>query len=81
MKTLYLILLMLFLSACVSSGSKNTVSLEHDDNLVCEYIAKTGSNLKKRTCMSRTLAEELERENKQDLRDAWRRGQTQAHTQ
>ena len=81
LKTLYLIFLTLFLSACASSGTKDTTSLESDDDLVCEYIAKTGSNLKKKTCMSRALAEEIDRKNRNDLKDAWRRGQTQAHTQ
>jgi hypothetical protein len=70
----------LFVTACTSSGAQNTLADADDQNLVCEYIAKTGSNMKKKTCMTRALAEELERETREDLNEAYRSGRTQTTT-
>jgi hypothetical protein len=71
--------LFLLLIGCASTETEQQ-SASNDEELVCEYIAKTGSNIKRKTCMTKSLARELYRENKQDLRDAMRKGQTQAHT-
>ena len=67
------------LSGCAAQNS-GTTAANNDEDLVCEYVAKTGSNLKRKTCMTRQLSEELQKENENDLREAWRKGQTQAHT-
>lgn len=67
-----------FLFACSSTSGEKTAYSNED--MVCEYVAKTGSNLKRRTCMTRELSEELRKESEHDLREAWSRGQTQAHT-
>jgi hypothetical protein len=81
MKQIGLVLSVLWLSACASPGSNDTAALEQEHDLVCEYVAKTGSNMKKKTCMKRSLAEELHKESRDDLREAWRMGQTQTSTQ
>lgn len=70
---------LVFISGCAAQKTAENVSYD-DQDLVCEYVAKTGSNLKRRTCMTRQLSEELRKENEDELREAWRRGQTQAHT-
>ncbi|NMH64420.1 hypothetical protein [Shewanella salipaludis] len=66
---------------CSSKSAVDTAAMEKEHDLVCEYVAKTGSNMKRRTCMTRVLAEELRKESKEDLREAWQRGQTQTSTQ
>lgn len=73
--------LVVLLCGCAANQTdENGLSASNDEEMVCEFIAKTGSNLKKKRCMTKTLSEELEKENKHDLREAWRKGQTQAHT-
>ncbi|WP_139326801.1 hypothetical protein [Shewanella sp. UCD-KL21] len=69
----------ILLSGCASTTDQKTASNNNED-LVCEYIAKTGSNIKRRTCMTRELADELRKENEADMREAWRKGQTSAGT-
>ncbi|MEC4726015.1 hypothetical protein HWQ46_10695 [Shewanella sp. D64] len=68
--------LFVLLAGCASTETEKQ-SASNNEELVCEYRAKTGSNLKKKTCMTKTLAKELYEQNKQDLRDAMRKGQTQ----
>ena len=66
---------------CSSNGADNDgKTAANGEELVCEYRAKTGSHMKKKTCMTKSLAQELERQNREDLRDAMRRGQTQTST-
>ncbi|KPZ71785.1 MULTISPECIES: hypothetical protein [unclassified Shewanella] len=73
------LILLILLSGCAAQNTDDTVSY-NDEDLICEYVAKTGSNLKRKTCMTRELSDELRKESEQDLREAWRKGQTQAHT-
>ncbi|UAA37774.1 hypothetical protein KIH87_13815 [Paraneptunicella aestuarii] len=53
----------LMLSGCASTDDSKTAatdsSNQKNDNMVCEYIRVTGSNLKKKICMTR---EERERQ-------------------
>ncbi|GAA60304.1 hypothetical protein P20652_2170 [Pseudoalteromonas sp. BSi20652] len=42
--------------------------------MVCEKIAVTGSNIKKRTCMSKELAEERRKKNQEAMREINKRG-------
>lgn len=73
MKKLIVIIIssLLFLSGC-SSLSED--SLSSNENMVCEKIAVTGSNIKKRTCMSKELAEERRKKNQEAMREINKRG-------
>ena len=62
---------LLVLTGC-SSISKD--ALANNENMVCENIAVTGSNIKKRTCMSKELAEEQRRKNQEAMREINKRG-------
>jgi len=62
---------LLFLSGC-SSLSED--SLSSNENMVCENRAATGSNIKKRVCMSRELAEEQRKKNQEAMREINKRG-------
>lgn len=62
---------LLFLFGCSSTKDE---SLAKNEDLVCEYKAKTGSNIKKRTCMSKELAEEIRRKNQEVMRELDKRG-------
>lgn len=81
MEKVLLASLLIFVSSCAANNpDEGDLSASEDEEMVCEYIAKTGSNLKKKRCMTKALSDELAREAKQDLREAWKKGQTQAHT-
>jgi hypothetical protein len=71
------IVISIMLSACASTESDDNLA-SNDRDMVCEYVAKTGSNLKRKTCMTRELSEQLRKENDADLKEAWRKGQTSA---
>ncbi|MCJ8304059.1 hypothetical protein [Shewanella sp.] len=75
-----LLSILLNMGCASNEASSNDESAVNDEELVCEFTAKTGSNLKKKRCMTKSLAKELGRESKHDLREAMRKGQTQAHT-
>ncbi len=67
------LLTLLSLTGCASSESNNLAANESDENLVCEYVRVTGSNLKKKICMT-PRQRELERERAlKDMNDVQRR--------
>lgn len=88
LKTLCLVTTIALLSACSSSQSgyaeksaendKEYAKMVKDKKMVCEYRATTGSHRKKRTCMSKALAEEVRRKNQEALRSQENKGQTSA---
>ncbi|NOU52921.1 hypothetical protein HG263_20685 [Pseudoalteromonas sp. JBTF-M23] len=71
----------LLLSGCNStSESSDDRVAKVDNDLVCESRPTTGSNLRKRRCMSRQLAEQVQRENKDAMRQVEKKGRGQSHT-
>jgi len=62
---------LLLLSGCSSLSDD---SLSSNENMVCEKKAVTGSNIKKRTCMSKELAEEIRKKNQEAMREINKRG-------
>jgi hypothetical protein len=73
MKKIGLVLSVLWLSACASPASNETAALESKQDLVCENLAPTGSNMKKKTCMTRASSEATYRNNKDSIREDWSR--------
>ncbi|ATG78100.1 hypothetical protein P4S65_16175 [Pseudoalteromonas sp. B131b] len=61
---------LLLLSGCTALTKDDN----SNSNLVCEKIAVTGSNIKKRTCMSKELAEEQRKKNQDAMREINKRG-------
>ena len=89
-RTISMIALIALISACSSSQSgyaeKSTendqeyAKLDESKNMVCEYKAETGSHRKKRTCMSKELADEIRERNQAALRSQENKGQTSGGT-
>jgi hypothetical protein len=87
-KKISIISIAILLAACGStSPGYDDKSKENDDkyskmkknkDMACEYRASTGSHLKKRTCMSKELADEIRRRNQEALRSQESKGQTSA---
>ncbi|MCW8833925.1 MAG: hypothetical protein OQK03_11445 [Colwellia sp.] len=87
-KKITLVALVTFISACSSSepgyseqsaaNDKKYEKMAKDKNMVCEFRPTTGSHRKKRTCMSRELADEVRRQNQEALRSQENKGQTSA---
>ncbi|BBN80153.1 hypothetical protein PA25_01380 [Pseudoalteromonas sp. A25] len=71
----------LLLSGCNStSESSGDRVAKVDNDLVCESRPTTGSNLRKRRCMSRELADEMQKETKASMRKVEVKGRAQSHT-
>lgn len=83
-----LIAMLTMISACSSitpeysekskANDDKYAKMNKDKNMVCEHKATTGSHLKKRTCMSKELADEVRRRNQEALRSQENKGQTSA---
>lgn len=83
-----IIALVTLISACSSSqagyaekSAKNDqqyAKMAKNKDMVCEYKATTGSHRKKRTCMTKALADEVRRKNQEALRSQENKGQTSA---
>ena len=88
LKSISFFMLIIFLGACSSSqpgysdksaaNDKKYKEMAKDKNMVCEYRPTTGSHRKKRTCMSKALADEVRRRNQEALRSQEHKGQTSA---
>lgn len=88
LKSISAIAITIILSACSSSqagyaeksaeNDKEFAKISKDKNMVCGYRATTGSHRKKRTCMSKQLADEVRRKNQEALRSQESKGQTSA---
>ncbi|CAH9064487.1 hypothetical protein PSECIP111951_03364 [Pseudoalteromonas holothuriae] len=73
----------LLLSGCnsTSEGSSDTRVAKADNaDLVCESRPTTGSNLRKKRCMSRALAKEVRKETREAMRRVEVKGRAQSHT-
>lgn len=89
LKNITIVSLIAVLSACSSSqagyseksaeNDKKYAKLAKDKNMVCEFKTQVGSHRKKRTCMTRELAEEVRKRNQEALRTAEKGARTQAH--
>jgi hypothetical protein len=87
-KKISIIALVTLISACSSSqvgyadksaeNDQQYAKMAKDKNMVCEYRATTGTHRKKRTCMSKELADEVRRKNQEALRSQENKGQTSA---
>ena len=87
-KKISLISITILLAACSSSQSgyaekskendDKYAKMANDKNMVCEYRPQTGSHRKKRTCMSKELADEVKRRNQEALRSQEMKAQTSA---
>lgn len=87
-KKISLISITILLAACSSSQSgyadkskendDKYTKMANDKNMVCEYRPMTGSHRKKRTCMSKELADEVRRRNQEALRSQEMKAQTSA---
>ena len=87
-KKIALITFTLLITACSSSkpeyakksaaNDKKYAEMQKDKNMVCEYVATTGSHRKKRVCMSKPLGDEIRRRNQDALRSQEHKGQTSA---
>ncbi len=85
-RTISMIALVALISACSSSqpgyaeksaaNDQEYAKLDENKNMVCEYKAETGSHRKKRTCMSKELADEIRKRNQAVLRRQEHKGQT-----
>ncbi len=67
------IISLLVLAGCHSThgsgnGTTSTVAKTNTKDQVCEQSATTGSNLKKRRCMSRAVSDAVREQNQQDMR-------------
>lgn len=71
------------LSACQSTDVGDTEVAANDSqaDLVCEHRASTGSHLKKRTCMKKSLAKAIQRESQESMRRAQEKGQSYTDSQ
>lgn len=88
LKKTLLISITILLAACSSSQSgyadkskendDKYTKMANDKNMVCEYRATTGSHRKKRSCMSKELADEVRRRNQEALRSQESKAQTSA---
>lgn len=69
--------LVLLLSACSSQKDNSQYEqLAKNKEMVCENRAQTGSNIKKKKCMSKDLAEAVHQKNQEALRRLDKKGQT-----
>ncbi|WNC71151.1 hypothetical protein RGQ13_13595 [Thalassotalea psychrophila] len=72
-KTIILVASVITLGACSSTESQDnkkdemTLASAKSNGMVCEHRASTGSHLKKRSCMSKELADEIREHNKHDM--------------
>lgn len=88
LKTISVVSLAILLTACSSSqpgyadkskeNDDKYAEIAKDKNMVCEYRPTTGSHRKKRTCMTKQLADEVRRRNQEALRSQESKGQTSA---
>lgn len=87
-KKISLISITVLLAACSSSqpgyadkskeNDDKYTKMAKDKNMVCEFRPTTGSHRKKRTCMSKELADEVRRRNQEALRSQESKAQTSA---
>ncbi len=74
------IITIFFLAGCSSTsettegGNNQLAQKQKKASMVCEHRATTGSHRRKKTCMSKKLAKELEAENREAMREIQKRG-------
>ena len=88
LRIISLIIFVVLLSACSSSqpgyadkskeNNEKYEKMSKNKNMVCEYRPTTGSHRKKRSCMTKELADEVKRRNQEALRSQEHKGQTSA---